>query len=141
MARQIIRGDSYGIRRPFYTYSFVDGEGDPLDLTGMTIRTTYKTAKTDPNTDTTDSTAVVKHFIEFDGAGDVDDSDGLFLVGDASGGIIVERLTSAETLDLSLNATYFNDVELTDANAEVFTWIYSEGLTAIDGYTNRTTDV
>lgn len=141
MARTIIRGDSYGIRRPFYTYTFVDIADAPLDLSGCTIRTTYKAAKASATDDPTDATAEIKHHITLDGTGAVTSQDGLYLDTTAATGVIVERLTAAETLALSLDTELFNDVELTDSNGELSTWIYEEALTAIDAYTNRTSDV
>lgn len=137
--RTIIRGDSYGLRRPFYTYTFVDELDAPLDLTGCTIRTTYKEAPTDPTTDTTDSTAAIKHTIVIDTFGVATTQTGLYLTGAATAGILYERLTATESKALDTAKTYLSDLELTDFNGEVFTWIFDDQLVAIDGYTNRTT--
>lgn len=137
--RTIIRGDSYGLRRPFYTYTFVDENDAPLDLTGCTIRVTYKAAPTDPTTDTTDSTAAIKHTIVIDTFGVATTQTGLYLTGAATGGIITQRLTATETKALPLGTSLLNDVELTDFNGEVASWILDDILTTIDGYTNRTT--
>ena len=141
MARTVIRGDSYGIRRPFYTYTFVDSGDLPLNLAGCTIRTTYKAGKASAADDPNDATAEIKHHITLNGSGGIVSQNGLYLESTAAAGILVERLTASETLALSLDTPLLNDVELTDSNAEVSTWLYEEPLTAIDAYTNRTTDV
>lgn len=136
--REIIRGDDY---YRAYRLTFVDSGGNSKNLADCTVRTTYKPAVTDPNTDTTDSTAVIKHFITIDGAGDVTDSDGLDLDGnDAADGILVERFTSAETLGLDLAVEYISDVELTDEGLVTSFLYLDDPIVAIDGVTNRTTD-
>jgi len=137
--RTIIRGDSYGLRRPLFTITLVDNLNDPFNLANCTIRTTYKIAPTDPNTDPTDENAPIKHFIELDGVGAVVDNDGLVLVGPATDGVLEERLTAAESRVLPANVELQSDIELTDQNGEVFTWIFTDTLKAIDGVTNRTT--
>jgi hypothetical protein len=136
--RTIIRGDSYQLRRPFYTYTFVDENDAPLDLTGCTIRTTYKTEKTDPTVDTTDTDAAIKHTIVIDTFGVATTQTGLYLVGAATGGILKERLSATESRALPLETALYSDLELTDFNGEVFTWVFDDTLVAIDGYTNRT---
>lgn len=136
--REIIRGDSYPA---FYRLTLTDSDGNPFDLTSCTVRTTYKTEVTDPNTDTTDSTAVIKHFIEIDGAGAEVDSDGLSLGGAVTDGILIETVARAETLALSLSTEYISDVELTVGGAFVISFLYlSDPIVAIDGVTNRTVD-
>jgi len=137
--RTIIRGDSYGIRRPLFTLTLVDESSNPFNLTGCTVRTTYKTVATDPTTDPTDADAPIKHSITIDGTGAVTDSDGLFLVGLVTAGVIEERLTAAESRVLPLEVDLISDVELTDQNGEVFTWPFTDTLRAVDGITNRTT--
>lgn len=140
MTRTIYRGDSYGVRRPFYVHTFVDKDMNPLDLAGCTIRTTFKTAITTPVVDPTDATAVIKHFITIDATGAVVDADGLYLDTTAAAGVLEERLTHAETLALPANTIFAGDAELTDENGEVFTFPTVEDIIAIDAYTNRTTD-
>lgn len=132
----IIRGDSYTDLRPLYTYTLVNDQGQPFDLTGCTIRTTYKESTTDPNTDTTDATAAIAHDLIIDGGGNILASNGLIVVGDVTSGVIEEYLTSAETLALPLNASLSSDLELTTPN-EVVTFISDDTLKAIDAYTNR----
>ena len=139
-AYEIIRGDSYAVRRPFFTYELVDDLNDPFDLTGCTVRTTWKVATTDPSTDPTDASAVLKGLLIVDGTGTATTETNLEMVGLATAGTIVHRVTAAETLALTAGVTWESDVELTDANGEVFTFLFSgDTLTAIDGYTNRTT--
>lgn len=132
----IIRGDSYTTLRPLYTYILVNNLGDPLNLTGCTIRTTYKVAPTDPNTDTNDTTAAIKHNLIIDGTGAVVESNGLSLVSGVAGGIIREVLTKAETLALPADVSLKSDFELTTPE-EVVTFISDDTLKAIDAYTNR----
>lgn len=132
----IIRGDSYTDLRPLYTYTLVNDQGQPFDLTGCTVRTTYKTETTDPNTDTTDATAAIAHDLIIDGGGNILSSNGLIVVGDVTSGVIEEYLTSAETLALPLNTSLSSDLELTTPN-EVVTFISDDTLKAIDAYTNR----
>lgn len=137
--RTIIRGDDYP---DFYRLTFAASGGGPKSLNGTTVRTTYKTEVTDPNTDTTDATAVIKHFITIDSEGDVTDADGLDLNGgDPGDGILFEILTSAETLALDVGVEYISDVEITDEETGVTTFLYlDDPVVAIDGVTNRTSD-
>lgn len=134
----IIRGDSYTELRPLYIYTLVDNEGNPFDLTGCTIRTTYKTATTDPSTDPTDASAVIKHTLVVNALGSVTVSNGLIIVGPVTGGVIKEYLTRIETLDLPLGVSLHSDLEVTTAS-EVVTFISNDTIKAIDAYTNRTT--
>lgn len=137
--RTIIRGDSYGIRRPLFTLTLVDGSGNPFNLSGCTVRTTYKTAATDPVADPNDTNAPIKHFITINSGGTMTSNSGLFLVGAATAGVLQERLTAAESKAMPLNTELLSDVELTDQNGEVFTWLFTDTLKAIDGITNRIT--
>jgi len=141
VSETIIRGDDYGIRRPLWIHTFVDGDGVALDLTGMTIRTTYKTAALPAATDPIDASAAIKHFIVIDGTGTVTDQDGLYLETTAAAGILLERLTKAETLALSLVDELLHDIEVTDQNGEISTVPFTDPLVAVDAYTNRTSDV
>jgi hypothetical protein len=134
----IIRGDSYTALRPLYTYTLVNDLGQPFNLTGCTVRTTYKTATTDPNTDTTDSTAAIKHDLIIDLSGNVTTSNGLTLVSGVAGGVIQEVLTRAETLALPVGVSLKSDLELVTPN-ETVTFISDDTLKAVDAYTNRGT--
>ena len=139
-AYEIVRGDSYAIRRPLFTYELVDDANDPFDLTSCTVRTTWKVTTTDPASDPTDATAVLKGLLVVNGSGTATTEEGLELVGLATAGTIVHRVTAAETLALSAGVTWESDVELIDAAGEKFTFLFSgDTLTAIDGFTNRTT--
>ena len=137
--RTIIRGDSYALRRPLWTLTFVDELANPFNLTGCTVRTTYKTASTAPADDPNDTNAPIKHTIIINGSGTPTTQDGLFLVGAATGGIIEERLTATESRVLPLNTELLSDIEVTDASGEIFTWVITDTLKAVDGFTNRTT--
>lgn len=137
--RTIIRGDSYGIRRPFYTITLVDIDSNPFNLTGCTIRVTYKPVINTPDDDPNDTTAAIKHDIVINGSGVVTSSTGISLEGAATAGELVERLTATETRALPLETPLFSDIELTDANGEVFTWMMEDTLMAIDAVTHRTT--
>ena len=137
--RTIIRGDTYAIRRPLYTYTLVDVNNNPFNLTGCTIRTTFKPAVTDPNDDPNDATAAIKHTIIINGSGVATTTQGLYLVTTATSGQLKEYLTAVESRSLPVNVDLVSDVELTDGNGEVFTWLFSDTLRAVDGITNRTT--
>jgi len=132
----IIRGDSYTVLRPLYIYTIVNDEGGPFDLTGCTVRTTYKDATTDPNEDSNDVDAAIKHDLVVDNLGAVTLTHGLFLVAGVAGGIIKEYLTRAETLSLPLGTSLKSDLEITTPN-EVVSFISLDTLKAIDAYTNR----
>lgn len=135
----LIRGDSYALRRPLFTHTFVDDLGAAFDLTGCTVRSTFKTATTDPTSDTTDSTAAIKATLIVDGTGTATTETKMYLVGAATAGVCELRLTAAETLALDTGVSWLSDVELTDANGEVFTFLFADTLETADGYTNRTT--
>lgn len=134
----VTRGDSYALRRPLFTHTFVDDVGAPFDLTSCTVRSTFKTATTDPSTDTTDSTAVIKATLTVDGSGTATTQTNMYLVGAASAGVCELRLSSSDTLALDADTFWMSDVELTDGNGEVFTFLFTDRLSATDGYTNRT---
>ena len=67
--RTIIRGDSYATRRPLWTITLVDEVSAAFDLTGCTVRTTYKTTLTDPTADPSDTSAEIAHTLIVDGTG------------------------------------------------------------------------
>lgn len=135
----IMAGDSYAIRRPLFTYSLVGPDNQPFDLTGCVVRTTFKPTILAQDDDPTDATAPIKHTLRVNGAGVVTESAGLALATTAAAGTIQERITAAETRALPLNVPLFSDVELTDANGEVFTWLFEDTLTVKSGVTNRNT--
>ena len=135
---QIVRGDSYALRRPLYTHLLTNANGTPFDLTGCTVRTTFKTETTDPNSDTTDSTAVIKGTLIVNGSGTATTETKMYMVGAATAGEVELRLSASDTLALATGTQWSSDVELTDGNGEVFTWVFTDKLSTIDGYTNRT---
>lgn len=135
--RIIIRGDSYALRRPLYRIELLTQDGLPFDLTGCTVRTTYKPEATSPQEDPNDISAAIQHDIEIGGDGEPEREAGLYLVGDAEEGVIEERLTASESRSLPLDTSLYSDIELTDANGEKFTWIMTDTLRAVDAYTNR----
>lgn len=139
MPRTIIRGDSYAIRQPFYIITILDEDGNPMDLTGCKVFTTYKPSTSEPSFDPDDENAPIKHKIEINSSGVVTESEGLVLQGTAAQGVLIERLTSAESAVVPLNMTLKSDIQIIDSLNETFTFIMSEEVTAIDGYTNRTT--
>jgi|SRR5690606_25231771 len=132
----IIRGDSYAIRRPLYTFEFVDEFGAPFNLAGCTVRTTYKSQIGPIDVDPDDQLAPVRHSITIDLNG-VATPNGLYLKGPASAGVVVDRITSSESKEFQTDLMYISDVQITDANDEVFTWIFQDGIRAIDAVTNR----
>lgn len=135
--RTLIRGDSYATRRPLYRTQFYDTAGLPLNLTGCTIRTTYRPAPTAPIDDPNDSGAVIRHTLSVGTDGVIGTQDGLFIVGVVADGLVEERFTAAETRNLPLAQRLLSDIELTDARGEVTTWIMQEGIVTVDGYTHR----
>ena len=135
----IIRGDSYSLRRPLFTYSFVTNLGAAFDLAGCVIRTTYKPNVLGPADDPVDATAAIKHTLRVGSDGISTETDGIYLSGLATLGVVVERMTATETRTLPAGIALVSDLELTDANGEVFTWLFSDWLQNKDGVTNRTT--
>jgi hypothetical protein len=136
---EIYRGDSYAIRRPLFTHTFVDDNADPFDLTSCTVRSTFKTIPTDSSTDTTDSTAVIKATLIVDGTGTATTETKMYLVGLATAGVCELRLSAADTSAMIVDTDFFSDVELTDGNGEVFTFVMPDSLRVVEPYTNRTT--
>lgn len=136
----LIRGDAYQTLRPLFRHVLADDAHAPFDLTGCTIRTTFKVAPTDPTTDTTDATATIKGVLIVDGTGVATTEDNLYMVGLATAGTFELRMTAAETLALPLNEQWLSDVKVWDSNDEPITFLFTETpLSAQDGYTNRTT--
>lgn len=135
--RTIYRGDSYGVRRPLFTYTLYDLVLAPFDLRGCSIQTTYKPEITTIEADGIDSSALIKHEIKISLAGSVTVQNGLYLVGDATAGVIQERLTKSETAALTPNIELVSDLQITDVNGEVITWVFADKLKAVDAVTNR----
>ena len=135
---EIIRGDTYVLRRPLFRYELADLSLGPFNLTGCTIRTTWKVAPTPPADDPSDTTGVLKGLLIVNGSGVATTEVNLFMIGPATDGVIEHRVTAAETANLPLGVSWKSDVEVTDANNEVSTFLF-EGDTAKarDGYTNR----
>lgn len=136
--RQVIRGDSFTTRRAFYQITLRDDQNQLFDLTGCTVRTTFKSTPDAPADDPDDTMAAIRHtlIVGVDGVPTL--SNGLYLVGPATGGTIEERLTVAESIVLPLSIKLVSDIEVTDAGGEVMTLLFQGTLTAIDGITNRT---
>ena len=135
----IFRGDSYAIRRPLFTYALFDIDGDPFDLSGCVIRTTYKADLVAIEDDPTDDTAVDKHEIRISSLGAVTSQIGLYLASTAIAGQLIERFTSTETAAIPIETPLISDVELVDVNGEKFTFPQSDFIVAINAVTNRST--
>jgi len=141
---ELIRGDSYALRRPLFTHTFseVDEDGvviGAFDLTGCTVRSTFKTVPTDSTSDTTDTTAVIKATLIVDGTGTATTQTKMYLVGAATDGVCELRLSATDTGAMITDTDFFSDVELTDANGEVITFVQPESIRVTEAYTNRTT--
>lgn len=135
----IIRGDSYALRRPLFTYAFVADGGGPFPLEGCIVRTTYKPAILGPEDDPIDASAAIKHTLRVGSDGIPTETTGLFLSSTAAAGIVVERMTATETRTLPKGVALVSDLELTDANGEVFTWLFTDWLQNVDAVTQRNT--
>lgn len=130
----IVKGDSYAIRRPMWTHEFVDINNDPMDFAGCTLLTTYKPSIVPIDDDPDDSEAVVRHSIVFDMDGQPTSENGLFYI---APGVIVERFPSELTRTLPTGVALRFDIQLEDANGEYFTFVIGETVTATDSITNR----
>lgn len=130
----IIKGDSYAIRRPMWTYEFVDELNEPMNFAGMTILTTYKSKIMPMDVDAADTSAYITHKIVFGIDGVPTTQEGLFYV---APGMIEERFPSSLTKGLPSDLTLVSDVQITDANGEFFTFILNDTVTAVDSVTNR----
>lgn len=133
----IIRGDSYALRRPLFTYTLVDEFGQPFNLAGCTVRTTFKPEVYTIEADPADASAPVRHMIVIDINGNVTSSDGLVLKGPAANGVVLDHFSSYDTKQLPSDTRLIGDLQVTDANNEVFTWTWSDGVIAVDSVTNR----
>lgn len=137
--RVLIAGDSYQTRRAVFRYTLLTDTGAAFDLTGCTVRSTFKPALATITDDPTDTTAPIKATLIVSGAGAATTQTKLYLVGAATGGIVELRLSATETAALPLDTTLHGDAEVTDANGEVLTVLLVETVTVASGYTNRTT--
>lgn len=135
----IIIGDSYDIARRLWEFTFVDINGNPYDLAGCKIKTTYKATILPFDTDPNDDMAIVKHYIIINSSGVVTSSSGLKLSTTASAGKIKESLSKTETILLPTQDVY-GDIRLTDANGENFTFPFLDTIKGVQSVTNRTTD-
>lgn len=135
--RTIIRGDSYALRRPLYTYTLVDENLEPLNLAGCTVRTTYRAAPASLTEDPTDGSAVWKATLQLNSSGVPIISTGLALKGTAAEGVVEVRMSAYDTRHLPYNVELISDLEVTDAQGEKFTFLFNEKLIAIDGVTHR----
>lgn len=133
----IIRGDSYALRRPLFTYTLVDDLGQPFNLAGCTVRTTYKPEIYTIEDDPVDASAPIRHMMVVDINGTVTSSDGLALSGPAANGVVLDRFNSYDTKQIPPDVRHIGDLQLTDANGEIFTWTWVDGLIAVDSVTNR----
>lgn len=135
--RELVRGDSYTHRRPVFRFTLADIRGKALDLTGYTIRATFKSRQTSLEDDPLDVFAPIRHELVIDEYGVPQKENGLVLDGPVESGRIAEYLTSDETRVLPLRVELFGDIELTDPTGAVFSYILEDRLYAIDGYTHR----
>ena len=135
--RTIIRGDSYALRRPLYTYTLVDENLDPLNLAGCTVRTTYRSAPASVTEDPTDGSAVWKGTLKIDSNGVPTLTEGMALKGTAMEGVVEVRLSAEDSRKLPENLELISDLEVTDAQGEKFTFVFEEKLKAVDGITHR----
>lgn len=135
--RTIIRGDSYTHRRPVFRITLTDSRGNPIDLSGHTIRATYKTRATSLEDDPLDIFAPIRHELVVDTMGVVIKENGLVLDGPARSGRIAEYLSTSETRSLPLESELYGDIEITDPYGNVFTYLLEDHLFAVDGYTHR----
>ena len=135
--RSIYQQDSYNFTRYLQRIEFFDDALNPMDLRGCTILVTYKPALVAVADDATDTTAAIKHELQISLAGEVTVSTGLSLETDALSGVVIERLTSAETTDMPIDTLLTGDLQLTDANGEILTWVFTESLKTVPAATNR----
>lgn len=141
--RIIIRGDSYALRRPLYTYTLVEIVNDefvPMNLAGCTIRTTYRKVPTSIQDDPTDESAIWKGTLKIDSNGVPQLVDGIVLKGLAQDGVVEVHLSDVVSRQLPANTPLISDLEVTDAQGEKFTFIFEEKLELRDGITHRLED-
>lgn len=135
--RSIYQQDSYNFTRYLQRIEFFDDALNPMDLRGCTILVTYKPALVAVADDAEDATAAIKHELQISLAGEAVVSTGLSLESAATDGVVIERLTSAETTDMPIDTLLTGDLQLTDANGEILTWVFTESLKTVPAATNR----
>lgn len=136
--RMVIRGDDYVIRRYLLRFALVDDMLAPMDLTGCTVRSTWRPAPVSPEDDPNDAAADLAASITFDGSGAVTESDGLALPngGSAVAGVLELIADRSVTAALPVGTALKGDVQVTDSNGEVLTVLVQETITAQDAYTS-----
>lgn len=147
--RTIIAGDSYETLRPLFRIPLTNIGGGAMDLTGCTVRTTFKPEADD---DLTDAAAVIKADAVIDGSGVITDGTGLVLadiiggvytVVPATSGVLLHLLTEAESAAIPVDTPYVSDVQATvpiaGGGTETFTFIFTDTLIVVNGITNRST--
>lgn len=141
--RSLIRMDDYySPQRPVFEYTLVDSSSgiiEPFDMSGCTIRATFKVAPTEPNTDPTDTDAPLKADIAFGMDGSVTSATNWALPAGktAADGILHLVASKAVTAGLPLNAPLKSDIQVTDAAGHNHTVILVGTLKATEGFTNR----
>ena len=112
----IIRGDT-----TYFTITLTDPDTSAAyDLTDCDVWVTMKRRASDP-----DDRAVYMATIEIDGTGAVTASDGLSLETTAAAGVLIQRIDQAASADFR-PGTYMVDVQVRDANGDVFTPLIAE---------------
>lgn len=142
--RSVYRGDDYyADERPLFTTTFLNNQGGPFDLSGSGIVASYAVQVSTPQADPNDENADIRHEIQFDENGDVAYAVGFALPGGgvAADGVIVETLTSQESLALQVGVPYLAGMTLIDAAGRRHTWLFDETLHAKDGITHRSLTV
>ena len=137
MAREIIRGDSYAIKRPLYVYTIVDENLNPFNLAGCTVRTTYRSTPASISEDPNDESAIWTGTLVVSSAGTETYSKGLSLQGLANEGKVEVRLSAEDSRKFPLDKELISDFEITDSLGEVFTFEFEEKLVAVEGVTHR----
>ena len=138
--RIVKRGDSYDYEeRPLFAIDLSTESGGEFPLGGRIIRSTFKPA---PDDDDTDSTAVIKAEIRFDDDGNLQSSDGL-VMDPGTPGRFLHYLTSEESRDIPVGTKYVSDVQLSRWDAAlgkevgVYTFTFTDTLVSEFGITNR----
>ena len=83
--------------------------------------------------------AAPKATLIVDGTGTATTETKMYLVGLATAGVCELRLSATDTGTMLTDTDFFSDVELTDANGEVFTFVMPDSIRVVEAYTNRTT--
>lgn len=144
MDRVLTRGDDYWADRPVWTVTLVGVDPldpdnlTPFDLTGCTVRSTWRPGPIPPGEDASDTTAALAASIAFDGNGDVTASSHMILPPDssASDGVLLLVADRATTTAMPLTAGLRGDVQITDAADKVVSVPVLATLALIDLYTS-----